>query len=113
PRPAIIDVLDDPLAPAKLGDTLFTAQALQHDAVLVFRREVPPGRTTNALDHLLRRFLRRNGFLSHLRSLKGYDEPETLPSSTHPICLMSADGEHDVPLLPCRLQCSQEAILGR
>ena len=24
--------------------------------------------------------------------MKGYDEPEILPSSTHPICLMSADG---------------------
>src|SRR3954470_7476031 len=23
---------------------------------------------------------------------EGYDEPEILPSSTHPICLMSADG---------------------
>src|ERR1700746_2188198 len=39
-----------------------------------------------------RRFIHRHGFLSHLRSLKGYDEPEILPSSTHPICLMSADG---------------------
>jgi hypothetical protein len=28
--------------------------------------------------------------------LKGYDEPEILPSSTHPICLTSADGEHSV-----------------
>src|SRR5262249_37432945 len=34
----------------------------------------------------------RHGFLSHLRSLEGYNEPEILPSSTHPICLMSADG---------------------
>jgi hypothetical protein len=25
---------------------------------------------------------------------EGYDEPEILPSSTHPICLMSADGGH-------------------
>src|SRR2546423_14434302 len=30
---------------------------------------------------------------------EGYDEPEILPSSTHPICLMSADGGHVVPLL--------------
>ena len=35
-----------------------------------------------------------SGFPSHLRSLKGYDEPEILPSSTRPICLMSADGGH-------------------
>src|SRR5437660_3252791 len=26
---------------------------------------------------------------------EGYDEPEILPSSTHPICLMSADGGQD------------------
>ena len=26
--------------------------------------------------------------------MKGYDEPEILPSSTRPICLMRADGEH-------------------
>jgi hypothetical protein len=26
--------------------------------------------------------------------LKGYDEPEILPSSTRPISLMSADGGH-------------------
>jgi Mn2+/Fe2+ NRAMP family transporter len=26
--------------------------------------------------------------------LKGYDEPEILPSSTYPICLTSADGGH-------------------
>src|SRR5258707_10424879 len=25
---------------------------------------------------------------------EGYDEPEILPSSTHPICLMSTDGGH-------------------
>src|SRR5437899_11671195 len=28
---------------------------------------------------------------------EGYDEPEILPSSTHPICLMSADGGHYSP----------------
>jgi uncharacterized protein YjbJ (UPF0337 family) len=26
--------------------------------------------------------------------LKGYDEPEILPSSTRPICLIGADGGH-------------------
>jgi hypothetical protein len=36
----------------------------------------------------------RHGFLSYLRSLSGYDEPEILPSSIHPISLMSADGRH-------------------
>ena len=28
---------------------------------------------------------------THLRSLTGYDEPEILPSSTRPICLIGAD----------------------
>jgi hypothetical protein len=41
-----------------------------------------PASTAPAVDH---------GFLSHLRSLKSYDEPKILPTSTHPICLMSAD----------------------
>ena len=62
-RPEIIEVLDSPLAPAKLGDTLFTAQTPQHDADPVFRREVSPRRTADALDNLFRGFLRRRGFL--------------------------------------------------
>jgi DNA polymerase-4 len=35
-----------------------------------------------------------HGFLFHLRSLMGYDEPVILPSSTNPICLMSVDEGH-------------------
>ena len=35
-----------------------------------------------------------HGFLFHLRSLMGYDEPIILPSSTNPICLMSVDEGH-------------------
>src|SRR5262249_14697240 len=93
-RPAIIEVLDDPLAAAELGDAVLAAQAFQYNADLVFRREVSPRRATDLLHHFGRRFFLRHGFLSHLRSLKGYDEPEILPSSTHPICLMSADGGH-------------------
>jgi hypothetical protein len=46
------------------------------------------------LHNLLCRFLTRPGFLSHLRSFNGYDGPEILPSSTHPICLISADAGH-------------------
>lgn len=38
--------------------------------------------------------LRRHGFLSHLRSLTGYDEPETLRSQNPSNCLAVADGEH-------------------
>src|SRR5262245_51498776 len=91
-RPAIIKVLDDPLAAAELGDAVLAAQAFQYDADLVFRREVSPRRATDLLHHFCRRFFLRHGFLSHLRSREGYDELEILPSSTHPICLMSADG---------------------
>jgi hypothetical protein len=35
--------------------------------------------------------LKKGGLLAHLRSLKGYDEPEVLPSSTRRICLIGAD----------------------
>jgi hypothetical protein len=91
-RPAVIEILDNPLAAAELGDTVLAAQPFQHDADLVFRREVPPGRAPNVFHDLCRRFFRRHGFLSHLRSLRGYDEPEILPSSIHPICLKGADG---------------------
>ena len=34
----------------------------------------------------------RSSLLSHLRSYERYDEPETLPSSIHPFCPISADG---------------------
>jgi hypothetical protein len=49
---------------------------------------------------------------SHLRSLKGYDEPEILPSSTHPICLMSADGGQScfsLKVVSCRRQAPTHA----
>src|SRR5215216_2814972 len=95
-RPAVIQVLHDPLAAAELGDTVLAAQPFQYNADLVFRREVSPRRATDVLHDLCRRFFLRQGFLSHLRSLSDYDEPEILPSSTHPICLMSADGGHIV-----------------
>jgi hypothetical protein len=51
----------------------------------------PPRHPADVLHNLFRRLPRRPGFLSHLRSLKGYDEPEIIPSSTRPICLMGAD----------------------
>src|SRR5215472_14517569 len=80
-RPAIIKILDNPLTPAKLRDALLAPQALQYNADLFFGREFPPRDAANVLHNLVRRFLHRPGFLSHLRSLKGYDEPEILPSS--------------------------------
>src|SRR5580700_5596571 len=90
-RPAIIEVLDDPLSAAELSDAFLAAQALKHDADLRFGRELSACRPPDVFHDLFRRFLHRPGFLSHLRSLKGYDEPEILPSSTRQICLMGAD----------------------
>jgi hypothetical protein len=80
-RPTIIEVLDDAFAAAELGDAVLAAQAIQHDADLILRRKMSPGCPANALHDLFRRRSLRPGSLSHLRSLQGYDEPETLPSS--------------------------------
>src|SRR5712671_6720159 len=95
-RPAVIQILDDPFTTAQLGDALLAAQALQHNADLLFCRELPACRPPDVFHDLFRRFLHRPRFLSHLRSLKGYDEPEILPSSTRPICLIGADGGQSV-----------------
>src|SRR5262245_62407551 len=92
-----MQVLDAPLAAVELGDAVLAALSFQYNADLVFLREVSPRRATDLLHHFCRRFFLQHGFLSHLRSLEGYDEPEILPSSTHPICLMSADGGHPHP----------------
>src|SRR5262245_31720055 len=40
---------------------------------------------------------------------EGYDEPEILPSSTHPICLTSADGAHRPAGLPAADACVRPA----
>src|ERR1700726_1234634 len=90
-RPAVIQILDDPFTTAQLGDALLAAEAFQHNADLLFCRELPACRPPDVFHDLFRRLLHRPGFLSHLRSLKGYDEPENLPSSTRQICLMGAD----------------------
>jgi len=97
-RPSVIKVLDNPLAAAELGDTVLAAKSFQYDADLIFRQKVAPRRATDVLHDLCFRFLLQHEFLSHLRSLKGYDEPEILPSSTHPICLTSADGGQTTPV---------------
>src|SRR5580700_9764015 len=52
---------------------------------------MPPRSAADILHDLFCRFLHRPGFLSHLRSLKGYDEPEILPYSTRRNCLIGAD----------------------
>src|SRR5205814_3518631 len=106
-RPAIIQVLDNPLTATQLGDAVLAAQPRQHDADLLLRRKLPPRGAPNLLHNLLCRFLNRPGFLSHLRSFNGYDGPEILPSSTQPICLIGPDAGQSVswclPLLPRKL----------
>lgn len=42
--------------------------------------------------YVIEGLLGRIWLLSHRLFLKDYDEAEILPSSTHPTCLMSADG---------------------
>ena len=60
-------------------------------ADLLLRRKLPTRHAPDLLDDLLCRFLFRPGFLSHLRSLNGYDGPQIPPSSTCQICLIGAD----------------------
>src|SRR6202011_1871648 len=87
-----------PLTTAELSDAFLATQALEHDADLLFCRELSACRAADVFHDPFRRFLHRPGFLSHLRSLKGYDEPEILPSSTRQICLIGADGGHQPPV---------------
>ena len=47
---------------------ILAAQALQHDADLLFSRKMPARRTPDVFDDLLCRHFLRPGFLSHLRS---------------------------------------------
>src|SRR4029077_3582798 len=61
---------------------------------------MPPRRAADVLHDLFCRFLHRPGFLSHLRSLQGYDEPEILPSSTRRICLIGADAGQQAVSIP-------------
>src|SRR5690606_29238111 len=79
-RPVVIKALGNPLAPTQRGDRFLSTQSLQNDADLLFSTILLAGCTTNVLDDLLRRRFPCPGFLSHLRSLKGYDEPEILRS---------------------------------
>src|SRR4029077_7058312 len=65
-RPAVIQILDDPFTTAQLGDALFAAQALQHNADLLFCRELPACRPPDVFHDLFRRFLHPPGFLSSI-----------------------------------------------
>ena len=54
--------LNDSLAAAELRDAVLAAQALQHNADLLFGRELPPCDAANVLHDLFRRRFRRPGF---------------------------------------------------
>ncbi len=85
-RPTVIEVLDDPFAAAELGDALLAAQALQHDADLIFCRKMSPRRPANVLHDLFRRLSIRPGFPLIFAPSKGYDEPEiSLPQSANSV----------------------------
>jgi hypothetical protein len=73
--------------------------------IFIFGREFPPRHAVDILHNLFRRLPRRLGFLSHLRSLKGYDEPEILPSSIRRICLKGADGRQYRPAVAREAAC--------
>ena len=61
---------------------LLAAQALQHDADLLFGRKLPARRPADVLDDLLRRRFHRPGFLSHLRSLRAtMSQKSSLPQT--------------------------------
>jgi hypothetical protein len=81
-------------AAAELGNAVLAAQAFAHDADLLLGGGVLADGAAEFLDYHLGRLLGQSSFLSHRLFLKGHDETETLPSSTHPICFMSTDGEH-------------------
>src|SRR5262245_16427814 len=49
-RPAVIEVLDDPFAPAQLGDAVLAAQTGQNNADLLFRRKLAPGDAADLLN---------------------------------------------------------------
>jgi hypothetical protein len=68
-RPAVIEVLVDPLTAAQLGDTVLTTKAVQDNSDLLFCRKSPTCGPADISDDLLRRLLGPSGFLSHLHSL--------------------------------------------
>src|SRR6266545_3245127 len=91
-RPTVVQAFGNSLAPAQFGDAVFAAKPIQHDPDLVFRRILLPRGAANVFDNLFGP-VRCPAFLSHLRSLNGYDEPEILLPLSSRFCPMSADVE--------------------
>ncbi len=69
-RPFAINTLCDPFAPAKLGDGFLTAQTIQHDVNLFFRRILPVRCTADIFDSSLESSLSHPRFLSHFHPLR-------------------------------------------
>ncbi len=86
----------DPLAAAKLGDTILAAQPFQDDADLVFGRKCRRVARRMSFTTCSAGSFAGTDFCFIFAPSKGYDEPEILPCSTPPICLMTADGGHSV-----------------
>jgi hypothetical protein len=53
-RPTVVEALGDALAAAQLGDRVLAAQAVQHDADLLFGRVTLARRPADVLDDLFR-----------------------------------------------------------
>src|SRR4051812_25995028 len=67
--PSVIKAVGDACTATELGNVGLAAQAIQHDADLLFRRMPFAGCTADVLHDPLRRRFRMHGFLSHLHSL--------------------------------------------
>jgi hypothetical protein len=85
----------------RAGDALLTAKPFQDDADLVLGAMVFARGAANITDQLFGRPPPRGwggGFLTHLDSPRGYDEPEFLRYSNCQFRLMGADGGHRIVL---------------
>ena len=71
----------DAFSAAQLGDAVLAAQAIEHDADLVFSREMPTGLAADVLYYLLSRGLGPRfcigGFGLHLRSFVTTTKPKS------------------------------------
>src|SRR5579863_3489836 len=92
--PPVVEVLRYAFLAAELGDAVLAAQAFEHDADLLFGREMPPGGSANVPDGLLRTRQSLLVALSHRAPSQGYDEPETLSYAISSNCPVGPDGEH-------------------
>src|SRR5690606_26129121 len=116
-RPGVIQALRDAFFAAQLGNAVLAAQPIEHDANLVFGREVPSGLTPNILHNPLSRGLCRRFFQGglglHLRSFVTTTKPQ--PSLNHNLksvpLVLTADKGNYSRLLPQRLEKATGFIL--